>query len=449
MSHDRFFRREMTRRDFLWLSGIAGAAVTLPQLSGCATDPITGQQVLVGMSEQDELAVDRKHSPQQFSADYGAVQDPALNRYVNEVEKSLAAGTHRPDVPYNARVVNANYINAYTFPGGSMACTRGILLDMDSEDELAALLGHETGHVNARHSAKQAGRGMIAQAGAMAVNVAVAMSDYRGAAPLANIASQVGASALLAGYSRNDERQADALGLDYMTRAGYNPDGMVNLMDMLRSQHKEQPSLLQTMFSSHPMSDERYATAEREAHDAYGSFRGKKLSRERYMDHTAGLRTIAPAIKAQQEGESLMAKKSLDDAETRFARSLKLAPDDYCGNVLMGKCLLAQKQYNDADRHFSRASEIYPGEGQAIYQRGVSKLALGRGPEALAAFNAYDRTLPGNPTTLFLKGVAYETMQDKRAASQHYAAYIRTGNKDAQAQFAFQRLQAWGVVKKQ
>lgn len=447
MSHDRFFRREMTRRDFLWLSGIAGAAVTLPQLTGCATDPITGQQVLVGMSEQDELGIDRKHSPQQFSADYGAVQDPELNRYVNEVERSLAKNTHRPDVPYNARVVNANYINAYTFPGGSMACTRGILLDMDSEDELAALLGHETGHVNARHSAKQAGRGMIAQAGAMAVNVAVAMSDYRGAAPLANIASQVGASALLAGYSRNDERQADALGLDYMTRAGYNPDGMVNLMDMLRSQHKEKPSLLQTMFSSHPMSDERYATAQREATDAYGSYRGKALSRERYMDHTASLRRLAPAIKAQQEGESLMAKKSLDEAESRFDKALKVAPDDYCGNVLMGKCLLAQKEYANADRHFSRASEIYPGEGQAIYQRGVSKLALGRGPEALAAFNAYDQVLPGNATTLFLKGVAYETMQDKRAASQHYAAYIRSGQKDAQAQFAFQRLQAWGMVK--
>lgn len=447
MSHDRFFRREMTRRDFLWLSGIAGAAVTLPQLTGCATDPITGQQVLVGMSEQDELGIDRKHSPQQFSADYGAVQDPELNRYVNEVERSLAKNTHRPDVPYNARVVNANYINAYTFPGGSMACTRGILLDMDSEDELAALLGHETGHVNARHSAKQAGRGMIAQAGAMAVNVAVAMSDYRGAAPLANIASQVGASALLAGYSRNDERQADALGLDYMTRAGYNPDGMVNLMDMLRSQHKEKPSLLQTMFSSHPMSDERYATAQREATDAYGSYRGKALSRERYMDHTASLRRLAPAIKAQQEGESLMAKKSLDEAESRFDKALKVAPDDYCGNVLMGKCLLAQKEYANADRHFSRASEIYPGEGQAMYQRGVSKLALGRGPEALAAFNAYDQVLPGNATTLFLKGVAYETMQDKRAASQHYAAYIRSGQKDAQAQFAFQRLQAWGMVK--
>ncbi len=447
MSHDRFFRREMTRRDFLWLSGIAGAAVTLPQLTGCATDPITGQQVLVGMSEQDELGIDRKHSPQQFSADYGAVQDPELNRYVNEVERSLAKNTHRPDVPYNARVVNANYINAYTFPGGSMACTRGILLDMDSEDELAALLGHETGHVNARHSAKQAGRGMIAQAGAMAVNVAVAMSDYRGAAPLANIASQVGASALLAGYSRNDERQADALGLDYMTRAGYNPDGMVNLMDMLRSQHKEKPSLLQTMFSSHPMSDERYATAQREATDAYGSYRGKALSRERYMDHTASLRKLAPAIKAQQEGESLMAKKSLDEAESRFDKALKVAPDDYCGNVLMGKCLLAQKEYANADRHFSRASEIYPGEGQAIYQRGVSKLALGRGPEALAAFNTYDQLLPGNATTLFLKGVAYETMQDKRAASQHYAAYIRSGQKDAQAQFAFQRLQAWGMVK--
>ncbi|MFX6857620.1 M48 family metalloprotease, partial [Acinetobacter baumannii] len=82
---------------------------------------------------------------------------------------------------------------------------------------------------------------MMAQVGATAVNVAVAMSDYRGAAPLAKNATHVGASALLAGYSRADERQADALGLEYMTRAGYNPDGMVNLMDMLRSQHKEKP----------------------------------------------------------------------------------------------------------------------------------------------------------------------------------------------------------------
>jgi beta-barrel assembly-enhancing protease len=448
MSHDRFFRREMTRRDFLWLSGIAGAAVTLPQLYGCATDPITGQQVLVGLSEQGELDIDRKQSPHQFSADYGAVQDSALNRYINDVELSLGRHTHRPEVPYNARVVNANYINAYTFPGGSMACTRGILLEMDSEDELAALLGHESGHVNARHSAKQAGRGMIAQAGAVAVNVAVAMSDYRGAAPLANLATQIGSSALLASYSRDNERQADALGMEYMTSAGYNPDGMVDLMDMLRSQHKETPSLLTTMFSSHPMSDERYATAEREALDTYGSSRGKKLSRERYMDNTAGVRRIAPAIKAEQQGETLMAKKSLEEAEASFAKALKIAPDDYCGNVLMGKCLIAQKQYSDADQHFARAAKLYPGEGQALYQRGVSQLALGRSQAALAAFDAYDRVLPGNPGTLFLKGVAYETMQDRRAASQHYAAYIRSGSKDAQAQFAFQRLQSWGMVKK-
>ncbi|MCP2937243.1 hypothetical protein NK983_31580, partial [Salmonella enterica subsp. enterica serovar Typhimurium] len=85
--------------------------------------------VLVGLSEQDEIGIDRKHSPQQFSSDYGAVQDAELNRYVNDLELSLAKHTHRPDVPYSARVVNANYINAYTFPGGSMACTRGIMLD--------------------------------------------------------------------------------------------------------------------------------------------------------------------------------------------------------------------------------------------------------------------------------------------------------------------------------
>lgn len=447
MNEHRIFRREMSRRDFLWLSSVAGAGVAMSALTGCATDPITGQSVLVGMSEEGELAVDRQHAPHQFSADYGPVQDHALNDYVNGVESRLGRVSHRPQVPYQARVVNANYVNAYTFPGGSMAATRGILLELDSEDELAALLGHESGHVNARHSAKQAGRNMVAQAGVVALNIAVASSDYQAGAPLVNLASQVGASALLAGYSRDNERQADALGLEYMTKAGYNPDGMVNLMDMLRSQHKEKPGLLQTMFASHPMSDERYATAEREASERYGASRARKVLRERYMDHTASLRKLSPAIKVQQEGEQLMAKQSFDQAEGRLGHALGLADDDYCGHVLMGKCQLARKRYDEADRYFSRAAQIYPSEGQALYQSGVAKLARRRPEEALAAFNAYERALPGNPATLFFKGVAYESMQDRRAAAQHYAAYVRGGTKDAQAGYAYNRLQAWGLVK--
>jgi predicted Zn-dependent protease len=128
------------------------------------------------------------------------------------------------------------------------------------------------------------------QAAVGIAGLAAAATGYGDAVPLVNLAGQVGASALLASYSRDDEREADALGMEYMSRAGYNPDGMVRLMEMLRGESKEQPGLLQTMFSTHPMSDERYATARREAEGRYAGQRGKPLARERYMDSTARLR---------------------------------------------------------------------------------------------------------------------------------------------------------------
>ncbi|MBU1664691.1 MAG: M48 family metalloprotease, partial [Gammaproteobacteria bacterium] len=166
----------LSRRDFLWLLGVAGSAVLL-QLSGCAIDPVTGQKTLVGMSEDQEKSLDKSQSPNQFSSDLGAVQDAGLNHYVQDVGTNLWSKSHRPKMPYSARVLNANYVNAYTFPGGSMGVTRGIMLEMKNEDELAALLGHEIGHVNARHSAERAGKELLANVALTAASVAIASSE--------------------------------------------------------------------------------------------------------------------------------------------------------------------------------------------------------------------------------------------------------------------------------
>ena len=151
-------RNRLTRRQALWLIGAGCASATL---SGCTTSPVTGESILVGMSEADEKAVDARVSPHQFSRDLGAVQDPALNRYVSEVGGRLDDSVHRPGMPYSYRALNANYVNAYTFPGGAMGVTRGIMVELDDESELAALLGHELGHVNARHVAQQQGSAHI------------------------------------------------------------------------------------------------------------------------------------------------------------------------------------------------------------------------------------------------------------------------------------------------
>ena len=127
----------ITRRDFLWLSSMATAGLMV----GCATNPVTGKSQFMLVSEDDEIKLDQQNSLIQFSADYGPVQDQKLNDYINRTGKNLAKQTHRPHLPYSFRAVNATYVNAYAFPGGSIAATRGILLALDNEAELAALLG--------------------------------------------------------------------------------------------------------------------------------------------------------------------------------------------------------------------------------------------------------------------------------------------------------------------
>ena len=216
----------MTRRDFLWLTSLSAAGF----VTGCATSPVTGRKQLMLVSEEQEIQIDKQNSPHQFSADYGIMQDKALNDYINQTGKKITPRTHRAHMPYSFHVVNANYVNAYAFPGGSIACTRGILLSLENEAELAALLGHELGHVNARHTAQQMSKGVLVQA---IVGGLSALAGAQGAiyGQLASQLGMVGAGALLASYSRDNEREADALGMEYMFRARYNPKGMIGLME--------------------------------------------------------------------------------------------------------------------------------------------------------------------------------------------------------------------------
>ena len=278
----------LSRREFLVITSIAATNLAL----GCATNPVTGRSQFMLMDESEEIAIDHQQSPHQFSADYGTVQDQALQAYIQTTGKAMAAKAHRPHMPYDFHCVNANYVNAYAFPGGSIACTRGILLDLENEAELGALLGHELGHVNARHTAASLSKAKVASAaaGGLAIVTSVAVGSSVGS--LAGQLGQLGAGALLASYSRDNERQADHLGMEYMTRTGYGPQGMVGLMDMLNSMNQHKASSTELLFATHPMSSERYQTAVAEAKNNYGKFDNLPLHRERYMDHTASLRKI-------------------------------------------------------------------------------------------------------------------------------------------------------------
>jgi len=282
--------------------------------------------------------------------------------------------------------------------------TRGILVELDNEAELAALLGHELGHVNARHAAQRQGQAMIAQ---------VAMTG-------ANI---IGSA------------------------AGYPASGMVGLQQLLVDQQKSSPGMLQTMFSTHPMSSERRDTARQLAEGKYAASNQRDPGRERFMDSTAELRRIKPCIDACQNGETALAGKQYAKAEEQFRLALKTTPRDYAANVLMAKCLSVQDKDAQALDYARTATRIYPQEAQA--HKLLSVLALGQRDPALAYdhLERYDRLLPGNAGITFLKSVALEGMGRQPEAAGQYAAYLRSTRQGKAAEYSQSRLKSWGYLK--
>lgn len=432
----------LSRREFLYLASLSTALWA----AGCATDPVTGKSELMLVSEQTEIDIDKKNSPHQFSTDYGISQDRELNRYLDDTGKGLSAISHRPGMPYSFHAVNATYVNAYAFPGGSIAATRGILLNLENEAELAALLGHEIGHVNARHTAEQMSKGMLTQAvmAGISVYTSYRMPSYE---RLITQLGMMGAGALLASYSRDNEREADALGMTYMVRAGYGTEGFIGLMDMLNRRAKHKADAFELLFATHPMSDERYRTAVGAAESRFGYAKDRPVFRDRYMDHTARLRAQKGVIESIQSGEKELAKQNYTQAGHHFKKALNRAPNDYACLCLMSKCRLAQKKTRDALVYAERAVHAYPREAQARHLAGYAKIKLKRFGEAYEDFTTYERLLPGNPNTVFFKGLSLEGMGRIEASASQYYRYLQTVKEGELAKHAYRRLVQWGYIR--
>jgi predicted Zn-dependent protease len=432
----------LTRRDFLWLSSMTAAGYVF----GCATDPVTGRQQFMLVSEDTEIQIDKQYAPIQISADFGEVQDGQLNRYVSEVGNKMAAKSHRSHMPYSFRVVNATYVNAYAFPGGTIAATRGIMLELDNEAELASLLGHELGHVNARHSAEQMSKGQLTQA-VVGLGSVLAGTQSAALGELAGQLGQISAGALLAKYSRDNEREADALGMQYMVGAGYGSEGFVGLMEMLNSMSKHKSTTVDLLFATHPMSQERFDTAVQTANTKYNSALKGPLYRERYMDHTSRLRAQKGAIQEIQNGEKEMAKKNYDAASNHFRQALKKAPEDYVALCMMSISNLVQKQYAVGRQYAEMAQKAYPKEAQAYHLSGFAKVQLKDFEGAYEEFSAFESLLPGNPNTTFFKGYCQEGMNHIEPAANEYTRYLQVVQEGKYAQHAYRRLVDWGYIK--
>jgi predicted Zn-dependent protease len=205
-------------------------------LSACTTvvNPVTGREERTVMSEQQEIAEGQKAHPQVLE-EYGAYDNPRVQAYVDQLGQKLAAQSHRKQLKWTFTVLDSPEINAFALPGGYVYVTRGIMAYMESEADLAGVIGHEIGHVTARHGAARATRQQTAGIGVLAATL---LGAVVGVGDLASQLSQTAAAGYIASYSRDQELQADQLGAEYLARNQYDPNNMVDVIQVLKSQEQ-------------------------------------------------------------------------------------------------------------------------------------------------------------------------------------------------------------------
>ncbi len=244
-------------------SAAAGMAALLLALNGCGTNPATGQQSLLGLSEDQEVQLSREEHPKILAEFGGEYKDPQLQTYVSSLGMLLARTSERPELPWKFTVLDSPQINAFALPGGYIYITRGLLALASNEAEVASVLAHEIGHVAARHSSQRQGRATVAGLGAALAGILTGSGEV---AQLGNVL----ATGYVQKFSRDQELQADTLGVRYMARANYDPQASVTFLQKLLAETRlraleagRDPGEIDriTWTSSHPRTTDRVEQA--------------------------------------------------------------------------------------------------------------------------------------------------------------------------------------------
>ena len=238
-------RRYLTVFLVILLAGVLGA---------CSTNRATGKRQLNLLSPQQEISLGDEAAPQFLQDNGGPIPSEPIQQYVRNIGMELAALSERPNLPWEFHVLDSSVINAFALPGGKVFMSRGLMARLDNEAQLAGVLGHEIGHVTAKHINDQMAQRLAVSGVLAGLGVAAEMTNEQWLQVL-GIGAQVGGSVYLLKFGREDEIEADSLGLRYMSRAGYNPVGQLQVMQILKNASAGPGSL--EILSTHPLPDTR------------------------------------------------------------------------------------------------------------------------------------------------------------------------------------------------
>jgi predicted Zn-dependent protease len=252
-------------------------------LGGCSVNPATGKNQLNFFGEQSEIQMG-KEADADIVNSVGLYDDPLLQDYVSDLGHEIAAQSERPNLPWSFKILDDSAVNAFALPGGYVYVTRGLMTHLGSEAELVSVLGHEVGHVTARHGVNQMSKQILVTVGlGVAVLANPDLEDW-------SILGEIGLGLVFLKYSRDDERQADDLGLRYAVRTGYDPNQMPEVFRVLDAVSKvEGVGKLPNWLSTHPDPGSRRKRIEGEVAALEGDFSGAKVERDSYLQRLDGM----------------------------------------------------------------------------------------------------------------------------------------------------------------
>ncbi len=394
------------------------ATLTLLGLSSCAVNPVTGKTELSIISTSSEIAIGREnYIPYQQQQGGQYTVDPALGQYVNKIGQNLAQLSDSPNLPYEFVVLNNSIPNAWALPGGKIAINRGLLIELEDEAQLAAVLSHEIVHVAGKHGVQKMQQAQLLGLGVLAATLLTQDKDYSDAA---TVGANIGAGLWSARYGRDQELQSDAFGMIYMARAGYEPQAAIELQETFvrLSQQQGQNHWLQGLFASHPPSQERVdknrqtaanleITGKRNQNAFKQAINQLVKDQEAYDKHTnaiakakkqqydSALQLLNEAIGIQPkeamfhlaQGQILFQLKRDSRAAKAFITAKKLNPNYFMGYLGLGLIEKKQKRYAQAKQDLLISQSLLPTQ-MASYHLGEIERAKGNKDEAIRYFSA-------------------------------------------------------------
>ncbi len=405
-------------------------------LISCAVNPVTGQRELMLVSENQEIQIGDQAAPSMRWGFGGEYRDTKLEAYLGDIVKNLWRNSERPQLPMEFYIQNTSIPNAFALPG-YVAITRGLLSDMENEAQFAAVMGHEIGHVMARHTAQRLSRMTLQQLG-LSIGAA-ALQGTSGSDALLSIGA-LGSSLLLLKYDRGQEIQADRLGVRYMSELGYDPYQAMRAHEVLegsaesytkRSGASGRNAPVAEIFSTHPRKEVRLS----EIQDMINALPPYSLRVDgkfsiRFNQALKSIRKINSIYFVYDEAERLYRKEDFKGAENKVRKAIRQNKSQAPFHNLLGFILLQQKSYWKATGSFKDALSLNPGFQPSIFGLGLVNYYKENYTAAIEKFNKSLKLYPGHIQSHL--GIGKSNFQTKRYrnALPHLSKYASAAPKD-------------------